>query len=233
MLQLIIDNRETDLLDIECSAKVLENIELGDIVFKDTDNNSFVLVIERKKISDLGASIKDGRYREQKYRIMNALPKTTRKMYLIEGKYSKKFGLSQQTYKGSIINTLIRDNLLVYFTKDVDETREFILDIYNRLNKYYKDISTNTDISIDEISYTSVCKINKKKNITKKCCQINQLSQIPGVSTKTATSIINHFDDMNTLYLSQPDIETIANIRGNTNRKIGVKLATKIHEFLF
>jgi ERCC4-type nuclease len=45
-------------------------ITLGDIHFVNDEKE--VLIIERKSLSDLIASIKDGRYEEQSYRLINS-----------------------------------------------------------------------------------------------------------------------------------------------------------------
>ena len=48
----------------------LENLPLGDIIL--TSNNKYERIIfERKSLYDLAASIKDGRYNEQSYRLNN------------------------------------------------------------------------------------------------------------------------------------------------------------------
>ena len=71
-MNLIIDNRENDLiqliekLDINFEKK---NLILGDISFNKDENE--LLIIERKTISDLVCSIKDGRHKEQKLRLMS------------------------------------------------------------------------------------------------------------------------------------------------------------------
>ena len=46
------------------------NLPIGDIVILN-DHNEEQLIIERKSISDLAASIKDGRYAEQSFRLNN------------------------------------------------------------------------------------------------------------------------------------------------------------------
>jgi ERCC4-type nuclease len=46
---------------------VTENLPLGDIIIADEKEEK--LIIERKTINDLLASIKDGRYEEQSYRL--------------------------------------------------------------------------------------------------------------------------------------------------------------------
>ena len=44
-----------------------------------------LLLIERKTLNDLSTSIKDGRYKEQKNRILNSIPSCVRKLYIFEG----------------------------------------------------------------------------------------------------------------------------------------------------
>ena len=77
-MKIVIDEREStlyakcievlqssDLPTIVVSKQVLP---LGDILFK-TDEDSLVCIIERKSLTDLLASVKDGRYEEQSHRL--------------------------------------------------------------------------------------------------------------------------------------------------------------------
>ena len=106
-MHLIFDERETTLYDkcaellpkfdpsIRISKKVLT---LGDILLvknSDSDSDSEIeqkieYLFERKSLSDLVASIKDGRYEEQSYRLIHAsnVP-PSRIMYVIEGMFSQ------------------------------------------------------------------------------------------------------------------------------------------------
>ena len=89
-----IDSREQDLFikcqnTIETMPKfkdiklISETLPLGDIIINDGINDC--IIIERKTLSDLAASIKDGRYEEQSYRL-NGLPHHNHNIiYLIEG----------------------------------------------------------------------------------------------------------------------------------------------------
>ena len=78
-MKLYIDNREPkaiiDYLEfINNNSKNKVNIEiksldLGDYVLYDEENERIIIIIERKSLSDLESSIKDGRYNEQSYRL--------------------------------------------------------------------------------------------------------------------------------------------------------------------
>jgi crossover junction endonuclease MUS81 len=62
---------------------ISETLPLGDIIINDGINDC--IIIERKTLSDLASSIKDGRYEEQSYRL-NGLPHHNHNIiYLIEG----------------------------------------------------------------------------------------------------------------------------------------------------
>ena len=79
---------------------------LGDISFNNDENE--LLIIERKTLPDLLASIKDGRYREQKLRLINKQKEHIQIYYLIEGDiYRHK---QKDLIMSCVFNTMIRDN---------------------------------------------------------------------------------------------------------------------------
>jgi len=59
-----------------------EVLPIGDICMK-TDDNQNVVLFERKSLSDLLSSIKDGRYDEQSYRLQHTAD-PRRVIYVIE-----------------------------------------------------------------------------------------------------------------------------------------------------
>ena len=68
---------------------IVKSMPLGDISFGKSDttpeNLTEYLIIERKSISDLTASIKDGRYAEQSFRLSGTCHPNHNIIYLIEG----------------------------------------------------------------------------------------------------------------------------------------------------
>lgn len=89
-----IDTREQDLFTkcqttIETVTKfsdiklISQTLPLGDIIINDGTNDC--IIIERKTLSDLAASIKDGRYEEQSYRLNGLNHHNHNIIYLIEG----------------------------------------------------------------------------------------------------------------------------------------------------
>jgi ERCC4-type nuclease len=106
---LTIDHREKDLKIAFPNAEYL-NLDLGDI--KITYNGNLVLLIERKTMNDLIASVNDGRYREQKKRLLDSGIPQSKIMYILEGSLNDIPGHLKTLY-GMIINTLFRDKLTV------------------------------------------------------------------------------------------------------------------------
>ena len=162
-----IDNREKDIIQIfeEKGYNILlENLDLGDFQFIDLTSKEPFIIIERKTYSDLSSSIKDGRYKEQKDRLLHSTKKSVRKIMLLEGLDKSKFTLSDKTLEGVIINTIIRDNIHLYMSKSKDETVQFIENIILHLPKYYTELKNEiihgeTKIFNNEFS----CKSKKKR----------------------------------------------------------------------
>lgn len=236
-IDLIIDNRERDLCN-HFREYSNENLDLGDIIYK--INDKICIIIERKTLSDLSHSIKDGRYKEQKNRILNSLNNRIRKIYLIEGTNMNNFKLPKITYESVIYNTMIRDNIQIIKSQNIEETIKIIEKIYKRCNKFDEIIYKNIyDIENQEKIITT-CHIKKKNNINPEICSLNQYQQIPGISKNIAKVIYDNFGSLKNLYKKYHNDELInqfkielSNLKhGKSNRKIGLKTANKICLFL-
>ena len=202
-------------------AKLLLKVEmlpLGDIIISDDDDNELI-IIERKSISDLLASIKDGRYEEQSYRLSGSPIHNHNIIYLIEGLihakkvdknvvYSAIFSLNH--YKGfSVMRTVSMEESAVFIVNSAKKM------MANRAKKYpyyssqslssqsfssqsLSETFTETTV-VDKVnnnnkSYSSVVKKVKKDNITADNIGEIMLCQIPGISSTTAGAIMTHFD---------------------------------------
>ena len=243
-----IDNRERDVIDFinnkhSETKYITENLDIGDFIITDDENNILV-IIERKKFADLSASIKDGRYKEQKERLIHSIPYKVRKIYLLEGNNMKDFQFPLQTFNSVIINTIIRDEIFIHLSKNIDETVNFILGIITNMSKYYDTLIKEIVLNEEKVyNDTHNCKKVKKDNITSDVCFRNQLSQIPGISNKISDVFVEKHKNMNGFikYLNSLEngnkdlvINDIANTKYGANmRKIGVKTAEKIYSYIF
>uniref|UniRef100_A0A6C0BA05 ERCC4 domain-containing protein n=1 Tax=viral metagenome TaxID=1070528 RepID=A0A6C0BA05_9ZZZZ len=249
-MKIKIDHREHDLiksckyfLEISPLYKEIEleicNLPVGDIILCDNTDSEKIL-IERKTLSDLAASIKDGRYEEQSFRL-NGLPMPNHNiMYIIEGDLNK-----IQTFKSKIEKSVLYSAIfsLNYYkgfsvlrSQSIEETALMICHMIYKLKKgisenkesYYKETKENENQTetneTNEKNYCNVIKRVKKENITINNIGEIMLSQIPGISSTTATAIIQQFKGLPQLVLSlkeNPDcLKDIAycNAKGQTRK---------------
>ena len=247
MNKLIIDVREKILKDYFIGKNNVEikQLDLGDIIF--TRDEEILIIIERKTITDLRASIKDGRHREQKIRLLSNF-KRHKIYYLIEGDildFEIKYGDKDiKSLYGAMINSLVRDNLKIIRTIDINESIKYIETMFEKLNKqpslFINDESCEE--KLENKDYCSAIKIKKKDNITSHVCFISQLCQIQGVSINIAKKILEHYSSMYSLCLSYKDLEKsdaiklLIDIEIDTNtgkkRKLGKVLSERIYNFL-
>ena len=217
------------------------NLDIGDYHFY--YNNELVLLIERKTINDLAASIKDGRHREQKSRL-ETMDKS-KIIMLIEGSINKpndsiKYNrVEPYTIISSIYNTMLRDNFHVLHTSNIEET---IFCLFNFVKKLYKtglDFMKIEDKPTMEENLIATMKLKKKDNITKDTFSISALSCIPGVSNKIASELIGKYSNITNLLAeittqdNPKDFLTNLTINTETGktRKLG-KVGITIGEFL-
>ena len=170
-----VDNREQDLLKqiqnlvlfipafkqlkVETAA-----LPLGDIIIY--DDNDEKLIIERKCLNDLLASIKDGRYEEQSYRLNGLNHPNHNIYYLIEGDVNKanRFkdnNIEKLTLYSAMFSLNYYKGFSVMRTLSMEETAIFICNTASKLSKsdkkaYYenkpivKTLVQDQTISVDQ-----------------------------------------------------------------------------------
>ena len=216
-LIITIDARETamynDIIDRDLDNYkdkiqiISENLLLGDVHITYAN---IMHIFERKTLQDLQASILDGRYKEQKARLLSTTPQKYI-TYIIEGdnilspnSYSKNKSMIQSAY----LHTLFRDNIRIIYTKNIEETTTLILLISTKiLDKPEKFLYE--EYTADKC-YTDFVKLKKKKidNIDRKSCFIMQMSQIPMISNVIAKNIYAKYTSMGNLVKSLDIFET-------------------------
>lgn len=242
-MEFIIDNRETKTKEYfnERERVSFQNLELGDFVFK--YNDDIVCLIERKTISDLLSSIKDGRYKEQKIRLKQGGVDISKVIYLIEGSQLSLWDLSDKTVLGCIISTLIRDNIKVFRTINITETLHFLDRIYYRLLENPERLVCPKEDKMVHVEYAGTLKTKKKDNLTPQVCNIIQLSQIPNISQNMALAILKEYGSIYNLCYAYSNIsdsglkrKMVANIKydvaNGKQRRIGDVASNKLYEYL-
>lgn len=242
-MEFIIDNRESIkkyFLENHPKTSKCINMDIGD--FQINFNDEPIVIFERKTIEDLAASITDGRYREQKKRLLNNYSKK-QIIYIIEGDLTKdnksiKFNkISKDTIYSTIINIYLRDNINIINTKNINETIEYLEQFCNKIEKQGINflLKPNSEYK-DDLVKTIVPK--KKSNMTPESVFISQLNCISGISLKSSQIIVTKYINMNNLILELNKLtqeERIKNISELTyisdkekQRKLGTKFAEKL-----
>jgi ERCC4-type nuclease len=210
---IVLDVRERALISAMPEAATAQ-LQIGDVEIRISGTR--VLVVERKTLADLAASIKDGRYREQKARLLaNA---TCPVAFVVESAYgSFAFddrmrgcnGIAPKTLQGAVISMTLSSR--VVFTRDVADTVAFLRRTAERLARDFTVISSEAAAlpalacdTRDEYSVNAACvsgiAMRKRDNLDVRSCFAHQLCQVPGVSAKLSTTLCAEFGSMAALY---------------------------------
>ena len=181
-----IDTREHDLFKIcEWTKQVApkykdvqlisETLPLGDIIIN--DGTTDCIIIERKTLSDLAASIKDGRYEEQSYRLNGLNHHNHNIIYLIEGDMHQfntfKERIDKQTLYSAMFSINYFKGFSVMRSNSIEETAliacnmAFKLVASGKRGFYSNAIINNTNAdNINESANTNNAAINESSSAT-------------------------------------------------------------------
>ena len=200
-----IDVREKDIiklikplqtdLGLDFNIEIL-NLPLGDIIIESDKDE--LLIIERKKLTDLAASIKDGRYTEQSYRLSGCEQPNHHIVFLVEGemeRYRAKYTrIPKKTLYSAMFSLNYYEGFSVMRTSNAIETVEYILRMADKINRSTSKWGYNhAGHEQKEQVYCEVIKKVKKSNITPKNIGEIMLCQIPGISSRTAQAIMGNY----------------------------------------
>ena len=148
-MKVIIDERETELFE-KCESMIRssripssiqlskEVLNLGDVLIK-TDDDKEVLLIERKSFQDLLASIKDGRYEEQSYRLLHSSGFPPHSVfYLVEGMFAQlRAPLEKKIIMSAITTMQFFKGFSVQRTSTVHESAEWLLHFAEKIERNF------------------------------------------------------------------------------------------------
>jgi ERCC4-type nuclease len=207
-MSITLDTREKSIFKFFPESDVqIKRLDVGDIIIDYPEGSK--LIIERKTIQDLQASIRDGRYREQKKRLMASGCEV---WYIFEGISASVYGsVNYKAVLSAMLNCVRRDKLSVIRTKDAEETSMVI-----------KKLASEAGVARSEPEHQPIAiSMRKSGNVTQEEVYISQLCCIPGISRKLARKISEKYDSMPMLMTA--DEKKLMEIE-----KIGKKLAKTI-----
>jgi ERCC4-type nuclease len=225
-----LDTRESELITLLNDVTV-KALEVGDAWVGVTEDGAMAeggIVIERKSIRDLEASILDGRYREQRGRILAFCEENkTQPMYILEGSWSSSTGRLQKSALMKFIQRLIfHYQIPVIQTASIHETAELL----ETMMEQWKEDPTRLKQTTERITMTHGIHIQKKANAADPTqFAITCLAQCPGVSVKMAIAILAECKSLKGV-MEKP-VKELAEIKIG-NRRVGPVVSKRLHEIL-
>lgn len=206
-----IDGREPEYIkkELGCLGEIAA-LTVGDFLFAGKFDGIPRLIIERKTIPDLICSIKDGRFREQRTRLMETNAKI---IYIIEGNI-----IPDKLVMGALENLALRHNICVIPTANEEQTCTVVKNLYNKVGQEY-------------IQPANKYVTARRKNDVHLTPLEKMLETINGVSPSIAAAIAQHYNSVKEFVLAlneQPNM--LYGFKLSPTRKLGPKLAQRISE---
>jgi ERCC4-type nuclease len=175
-----------------------ERLPIGDIILHDPIQEKDIVLFERKTLADLAASIRDGRYKEQSFRLIETAAatgfNTHHIVYIIEGDLSRyderHTQITKTALQSAMVSLLYYKGFSVIRTMNVGETADFILHFADKVAKEGPLSIADTTAAYSEVS----TKKEKRDYITRENIGEIMLAQVPGVSAKMASAILAKYN---------------------------------------
>ncbi len=186
------------------------------------------LVIERKRITDFEASFLDGRYREQRGRILSYChTHHAQPIYLLEGGWNTLTGRITKKAMIKLLNRLtLHYQIPILHPSSTDETAEWIECLWEQWKQDPSSLKRTNEL----VKVSDGIHIQKKQNASDpRSFLISCLAQCPGVSVKMAESLSSVYPNLTQIMaLTQKELED----HKVGSRRIGPAVAKRLWELL-
>lgn len=224
-MELIVDDRERSVITyLEKIINIkIDRITVGDYAF--VYNGKVLMVVERKSLSDLASSIKDGRM-DNNEKLLEAQQKHGCKiLYIIEGsaypKLDKKIGrMPYACLQGKLDSLLFRHDIKIIWTKDCKHTAERLAGLCSKLFDIMKDTLVDSVGGVDDV-------IKPKHEININKVHLTMLTKLSGVSYKTASIALQKYTIIQ-LLTGQTNENDCFNLLYSSGSRMGTRGA-KLH----
>lgn len=226
----ILDTRERDL--ITKLGWPTRALPVGDVwLGVDLSGNlgSGGVIAERKSVADLEASILDGRYREQRTRLLSHCQLNGyRPLYIIEGELDRIAGrLSKQALRKFLTRLTLRYGVAVLQTDSTEDTAKLCLTLADQLKEDSKVFQSE---EAAKVQYTDTISVHRRGNKDDPAIFASAvLQQCSGVSAAGATAILAIYPSLSAVWVATQQ-ELAAIMIGK--RKLGAVVAQRLHTLL-
>ncbi len=201
-MELVIDSRETKILQIiEANPQLLssykykkEYLDLADFILSDAKGQT--LFFERKTWADLASSLKDGRFREQRSRLLqlqedSSTVDTSKICYIVEGLYDEK---EYKKEKHALLRLQFVYSIPVFYSQSLMNTIEILREFLEK-EKLDAFFSEGRDPLLDQMEARAK---GKKRNYDDAHLFFGEcLTTIKGLSGPMAVAITGKWSTLN------------------------------------
>jgi ERCC4-type nuclease len=195
-VNLIVDVREKHLCSILTEFQVpytTAALDVGDILIQNAEGEP-LLVVERKSHADFAASNQDGRYREQRARLMAVRGSGVAVLYILEGSWtSMTYGRTTEAQlKRLTLRLMLRYGIPVLCVNDITETADWTKTFLSQLNDDPTVFQPESEVAAAGAmsGFTAALSTVKKGNKTPAGTAQAMLSAIPGLGAKRASALL-------------------------------------------
>jgi len=247
MIEIVIDNREHDLYEelkpyASDTIKLLfEVLDVGDIHFRTVDLSGAALLrvaLERKTAADLGSSQMDGRYREQRARLLSLRGTGVKIGYIVETPaWSPTLGRSwclgkfnEVHLQTAMARLQLRYDIPVFHAMSIKETVMWVRRLAASLQldpEAFTGGAPSTTVAAAKV-YSDAIHVKKAANTSAASIFTSMLLTVPGVGPQAAVAIGANVEHSIPTLITK-SIEEIAAIPTG-KKKVGSVLATRLYE---
>ena len=233
-MSIILDNRERELIRLigRDEGVMVKQLDVGDAhiccssasTAGDEPTQKIVVIAERKAVADLESSLTDGRYREQRTRLLATCAQAGAKpLYIIEGPLDRLNGRKTIQELWTILNRLtMRYGIALMLTDDTEQTADYL----TTLTKQVAADPLCFDASTIHTSYSAYVKTSKKETRADPRNFFSAvITQCPGVSAAIAAVLAEKYKGLGELMGASAE-EIAAHVVGK--RKIGKAVAERL-----
>jgi ERCC4-type nuclease len=215
-------------------------LDVGDIAFTDASGAPLV-VLERKKAEDLGASQKDGRYREQRARLFALRGQNVAIAYLIEAppwsptltRTWCRGEFTEVHLQQSIVRLQLHHTIPVFMVTTTKESVHWIKRIAKALHvdpTCYQCGMATTQHEAAAV-YTQTIHVKKADNNTPERIFLSMIQSIPGLGKASAEAIATHTQNSfrRLLELTEEQIGDIPAGKKRVGKKVGASVFQALH----
>lgn len=231
---LVIDIREKQLcaaLETLGVAFTTANLDVGDIMIQNADGEP-LLVAERKSLADFAASNADGRYREQRARLMAVRGSGVAVIYILEGTWTEgqMYGRTSETQLRRLTTRLIlRYGMPVLTATSILDTarwcRTLVAQLADDATVFQPDSEDATMTAMS--GFTTALSAVKKANRTPVSTATGMLGAVPGLGPKRVTALLAMHSIADLVALTEADLADLV-----VGKRLGAVVAATLHEAL-